>query len=140
MQPIPTTIEQEGEPTRKGKSITDYPTIREWIENEWHYYALVVGIDDNVFWHLTPKTIQVYFKAYRERRKIAIQDIWLQGKYMACAIASTISFSKGKPPQYPEMPFKEEDEQELAKDPEWVEKQRILVWNQFAKNLGIKEK
>lgn len=101
---------------------------------------MVVGVDDNVFWHLTPKTIQVYFKAYRERRKIAIQDIWLQGKYMACAIASTISFSKGKPPQYPEMPFKEEDEQELAKDEKWVQTERLRAYNHFMAILGKNKK
>lgn len=88
----------------------DYPTINEWIENEWHYYALIAGIDDNVFWHLTPKTIQVYFKAYNKRRQTAIQDLWLQGKYFACAIASTISFSKQRPPEYPPMPYEEEVE------------------------------
>ena len=88
----------------------DYPSIREWVENEWHYYALVVGIDDNVFWHLTPKTIQIYFKAYNKRRQTAIQDLWLQGKYFACAIASTISFSKQRPPEYPPMPYEEEVE------------------------------
>lgn len=31
---------------------------------------------------------------------------------MACAIASTLQFSKQKPPPYPEMPFKEEDAME----------------------------
>ena len=88
----------------------DYPTLNEWIENEWHYYALIAGIDDNVVWHLTPKTIQVYLKAYNKRRQIAIQDLWLQGRYFACAIASTLQFGKQKPPEYPPMPYEEEVE------------------------------
>ena len=101
---------------------------------------MVVGIDDSVFWHLTPKTIQVYFKAYRERRKVEIQDIWLQGKYMACAIASTLQFSKQTPPPYPEMPFKEEDEQELTKDENWRQAQRLKACEQFKAILGKKKK
>lgn len=101
---------------------------------------MVVGIDDGVFWHLTPKTIQVYFKAYRERRKVAIQDIWLQGKYMACAIASTLQFSKQKPPPYPDMPFKEEEEQELAKDNNWLQAQRLKAFEHFKAILSKNNK
>lgn len=99
---------------------------------------MVVGIDDSVFWHLTPKTIQVYFKAYRERRKVAIQDIWLQGKYMACAIASTLQFSKQKPPPYPEMPFKDEMEEEMAKDEKWLQAERQRAFNHFYTILNKK--
>lgn len=106
------------------------------MENEWHYYALVVGIDDNVFWHLTPKTIQIYFKAYNKRRQTAIQDLWLQGKYFACAIASTISFSKQRPPEYPPMPYEEENEKELASDEEWVKAQRARAWQHFVTLLS----
>lgn len=114
----------------------DYPTISEWIENEWHYYALIAGIDDNVFWHLTPKTIQVYFKAYNKRRQIAIQDLWLQGRYFACAIASTLQFGKQKPPEYPPMPYEEENEKELANDEEWVKAQRARAWQHFVTLLS----
>lgn len=114
----------------------DYPSIRDWIEDEWHYHALVIGIDDSVFWHLTPKTIQVYFKAYKKRRQTEVQDLWLQGKYFACAIASTISFSKSRPPEYPEMPYQDEMEEELANDEEWLDKQRAMVWQHFTTLLG----
>lgn len=59
---------------------------------------------------------------------------------MACAIASTLQFSKQKPPPYPEMPFKEEDEQELAKDPKWLEAQRLRAFNHFMAILGKNKK
>lgn len=92
------------------------------------------------YWFGDPSMIFAFQQAYMSKEKLALQKLWQQGLYFAQAIRCTIYFGKGKPPQYPEMPFKEENEQELAKDPEWVEKQRILVWNQFAKSLGIKEK
>ena len=59
---------------------------------------------------------------------------------MACAIASTISFGKGKPPQYPEMPFKEEDEQELVKDEKWLQAQRLKAFEHFKAILGRNKK
>lgn len=108
------------------------------MENEWHYYALVVGIDDNVFWHLTPKTIQIYFKAYNKRQQTQIQDLWLQGKYFACAIASTISFSKQRPPEYPEMPYQNEDNEQLAQNEDWVKAQRQRAYDNFVRILSKK--
>lgn len=120
--------------------MSDYPTICDWIENEWHYHALVIGIDDSVFWHLTPKTIQVYFKAYEKRRKIEIQDLWLQGRYFACAIASTLSFSKSKPPDYPEMPYQDEEEQEQKHSDDWMRMMRDARRNQLKRFLETNKK
>ncbi len=97
-----------------------------------------MGIEDNVFWHLTPKTIQLYFKAYRERRKTALTDLWQQGQYFAMAIASTAppQFCKGTPPKYPEMPFKEEAEEELAHNKQWLERERFRAYQSFMAILG----
>lgn len=58
---------------------------------------------------------------------------------MACAIASTLQFSKQKPPPYPEMPFKEE-EQELAKDETWLQAQRLKAFEHFKAILGKNKK
>lgn len=99
---------------------------------------MVVGLDEQTFWGLTPKTIQVYFRAYQKRRETAIQDIWLQGYYMRWAIASTLSFSEKKPPDYPDMPFKEQAEEALAHDEEWLQKERIRAWNHFVAILNKK--
>lgn len=85
-----------------------------------------------MFWKQTPKTIQIYFKAYNETRKTKIQDIWLQGKYFACAISSSLQFDKNKKPQpYPEMPYKEEIEQDLSQDENWLKLQRQRAWSNF---------
>lgn len=118
----------------------DYPSIKDWVENEWHFNALVIGIDDSVFWHLTPKTIQTYFKAYNKKRKMQIQDIWLQGYYFKWAIVSSLQFSKQKPPDYPEMPYKDEEEKELAKDENWLKRQREIAFNHFSALLSRNKK
>lgn len=99
---------------------------------------MIVGIEDSVFWHLTPKTIQIYFKAYNKRRQTQIQDLWLQGKYFSCAIASTLQFSKQKPPEYPEMPYQDEDNEQLAQNEDWVKAQRQIAYDHFVKILSKK--
>lgn len=98
-----------------------------------------MGIDENRFWQLTPKTIQVYFRAYERREQLATQKLWLQGQYFRWAIASTISFDK-KPADYPEMPFKEEFEKEQANDEEWLKVQRARAWEHFATILSKHKK
>ena len=59
---------------------------------------------------------------------------------MACAIASTLQFGKQTPPSYPEMPFKEEEEQELAKDENWLQAQRLKAFEHFKAILGKNKK
>lgn len=105
------------------------------MRNEWLFNALVVGIDEKTFWELTPKTIQVYFKAYEKRRQMQIQDIWLQGQYFMCAVGAALD-SKNK---YPEMPFKEENEQELAQDEKWLQEQRNRALQTFMAILNKKK-
>lgn len=48
---------------------------------------------------------------------------------------STISFS-GKTVPYPDAPFGDEDEQELAKDEEWLQAQRLKAFEHFKAILG----
>nr|DAK85906.1 MAG TPA: hypothetical protein [Caudoviricetes sp.] len=55
---------------------------------------------------------------------------------MRWAIASTLSFSKQKPPEYPEMPFQEEVDEELAHDEKWLQEQRLRAWNHFVTILS----
>lgn len=104
------------------------------MRNYWLYHALIVGIDEDKFWELTPKTIQVYFRAYEKKRKIQLQDIWLQGKYFMCAIGSAFD----KKNKYPEMPYKEEEEKELSNDNEWLERQRVRAMQSFMAILNKK--
>lgn len=85
-----------------------------------------MGIDDNVFWKLTPKTIQVYFRAYEKRRKIAEQDMWLQGLY----------YRHARQEKYPEMPYANEIGNEAVQDERWAEVQRHRMLNKFMAILG----
>lgn len=60
------------------------------------------------YWFGDPSMIYAFQQAYFEKQKLIIQGQWRQGLYFAQAIQSTIYFGKGKPPEYPKMPFYEE--------------------------------
>lgn len=64
--------------------------------------------------------------------------MWKQGQYFAKAIQSTIYFGKGTPPEYPQMPFEEENDEELAKDDKWLESERLRAYNHFMAILNKK--
>lgn len=119
-----------------------YGSAKEFIENEFLLPYLKIGGKRSDFWELNPKTILVDFNAYAERQKEendrAVQLAWVQGLYFRAAIASTpspIGIAKGSLPKYPDMPNKEENYDDKAKDEEWVKAEKIRTWNFFA-HLG----
>mgnify|MGYP007098933798 FL=1 len=72
---------------------------------------LAINGDYNTFWTLTPKTIQVFFKAYNMKRQEEIKMAWIQGRYFQQALASTVLVSAladrnvvRHMAEYPEMP------------------------------------
>lgn len=62
--------------------------------------ALFIGVDYDLFWTLTPKSIQPFYKAFSLRQKHDDELAWQQGAYIRMAIASTIS-DKQKYPSKP---------------------------------------
>lgn len=60
------------------------------------------------YWFGDPNMIYAFQEAYMSREKLALQKLWRQGLYFAQAIQCTLHFGKGKPPEYPQMPFIEE--------------------------------
>lgn len=97
-----------------------------------------MGISEDVFWKQTPKTIQIYFEAYKKTRQRQIQDMWTQGAYFRSAIISSIHLGKGNPPPYPKMPFTEESDNSLADDEEWLKLQREKAKLKFMTILNKK--
>lgn len=83
--------------------------MRECIENDWLPYSLRIGVPYELFGKLNPKRIKPFEKAYmenskqeqRERLEYLNVGAWLNGIYVAKAIASC--FSKNE--KYPEKPI-----------------------------------
>lgn len=50
-------------------------------------HSLAIGIPYTLFWHLTPKKIKAFEKAYEIRRKIDDEKAYMQGIYTLKAIS-----------------------------------------------------
>lgn len=87
---------------------------------------------------MTPEILEIEFKAYNKKRKTELQDIWLQGAYIREAILSSVWLGKGTAPNYPEMPFGDDDIEELKNDEKWLAEQRALAYNNFMRILSKK--
>lgn len=72
--------------------------------------ALMIGVNYNDFWDLSPKTLEPFIKAYS--LKINEQDrmMWVQGMYIKLAIASTL----GKEVKYPKQEFTKHNQSQLS--------------------------
>lgn len=61
----------------------------------------MIGVDYELFWSLTPKTLQPFIKAFDLKRKYDDTLNWQLGGYIRDAIGSSLN-SKGK---YPNKPY-----------------------------------
>ena len=82
------------------------------------------------FWHLTPKTILIDFKAHSNRVNEQMQLAWLQGLYVKAALSSTVlacgladKRAISQMPKYPDKPSISEQEQEQEMTDEEIKAQ-----------------
>ena len=61
----------------------------------------MMGVNNEVFWTLNPKSLSPYVKAFELKQINEDRQAWLEGYYIQLAIAS--SFDKTK--DYPKEPF-----------------------------------
>lgn len=68
--------------------------MRDWIENEFLIPFLSINGDYNLFWKLTPRTLQFFFRAeeMRQKRQHNIDDLhnYQLGVYIKMAQASNL--------------------------------------------------
>ncbi len=93
----------------------EYGSIKDFINEVYLLPYLTIGGSRNDFWELTPKTIQIDFKAYQKRMEIQEQQMWLQGLYIKRALESSVLICGladkkviREMPKYPEMPKTQE--------------------------------
>lgn len=114
------------------------------IEKECLLPSLAIGVPESVFWEKTPKTIQVYFKAYEKQKEWAAkewrQKMWVMGKYVKNAIETSVFAAglydgKHSLPEYPEFPqFEDENNpSDMSEERKEIEKQRLI---KFLNGLG----
>lgn len=117
----------------KPKTVADYGSVYEWVKQEWLLPFLVIGGNEDRFWHLTPTEWRFYFEVDRKKKEQKQQEMWLMGQYIRLAIESSVQncagitdYKKFKVPEYPKCPFI--DEQEVkAKNPQFVENEKLRL-------------
>lgn len=118
--------------------------MTEYIENEVLLPSLQIGVPEDVFWKKTPKTLQVYFKAYRKRKeeeaKRWSQKMWEMGQYVRMAIANTVVVAglyngKHMSDNYPKCPYIEIENNPGEHSEQWVENEKLRL-RCFLNSLG----
>lgn len=94
-------------------------------------FALSIGISYEQFWHLNPRKLKPFEKAYKLRQKQIDGQMWMMGRYVleAFNVVMANSFGKkGTHVQYREKPFMAELDTETKEmsEAEKIEKTNSL--------------
>lgn len=73
--------------------------------------ALKVGVPWETFWHLNPKKLEPFVKAYAQKKQERSDEMWLMGQYVAAALDSTVCnamplIKRRRKGKYPERPIR----------------------------------
>ena len=80
-----------------------------------------IGMSYDEYWNSDPYLLRYYVNAQKQRNQRRNEELWLQGVYIAEAIASVLS-GKQHPHKYPKKPF---ELYPKPKDPK-TERQKII--------------
>ena len=121
------------------KSLVDYNYhVREWIENEFLVPFLSIHSDYDLFWRLTPRTLQYFFRAeeIRQKRMHNIQDLhnYQLGLYIKVAQASNLD-KKAKYFDKPKFQIEMGEKKEKQLSKKQIEAERLKL-QLFFTNLG----
>lgn len=64
-------------------------------------HALLIGVDYNLFWELSPSGLEPFNKAFELQQKNINEQAWMHGLYVRMAIGSSMS----KKVKYPKSPL-----------------------------------
>lgn len=80
------------------------------------------------FWHLNPTKLKPFYKAFKIRRKIHDEEMWMMGMYTVNAVSVSIanSFSKKAKAKYIEKPLMDINNTEKALSEKELQQQREL--------------
>lgn len=121
------------------KSLIDYNYhVREWIENEFLVPFLSIHSDYDLFWRLTPRTLQFFFRAeeIKQKREHNIQDLhnYQLGLYIKVAQASNLD-KKAKYFDKPKFQIEMGEKKEKQLSKKQIEAERLKL-QLFFTNLG----
>ena len=92
-----------------------------------------IGGTRETFWHLTPREIEIDFRAHSNRVNEQLQLAWATGKYVKMAIQSSVmvcTLADNKTlksmPDYPDMP-RQENKEEVMSEKEIETKRQLMI-------------
>lgn len=101
------------------------------IVTEWLPYALSIGIDEDRFWHLNPRLIKPYIKAYRIRKQEENSMLYVQGRYfldaLLCSVGNMFKGKTAKAFEYPKKPYELFAEETILSEEEIKRRRENLV-------------
>lgn len=98
------------------------PSYTEIFESACSYY-LAIGMTLYEYWESDPSLVKYYREAHNYKRRMENEALWIEGMYIACAIAS--SFDKKN--KYPEEPFNILPKTEMEKQEEAEKNRKKLI-------------
>lgn len=70
--------------------------------------ALAIGVPYETFWHLTPKKLKAFYKAYEIKEKNEDRKMWYMGQYVLSAVSVAVEHNlagKNAKSKYIQEPF-----------------------------------
>jgi hypothetical protein len=106
--------------------------------------ALAIGVPYDVFWHLNPKKLQSFYKAYKIKQKMQDEQSWMLGIYFESAAYTAVSnalanaFGKKCKAEYMKKPIMSKIEDDTGLTQEEIDerelKKMILAEEQWIRN------
>lgn len=51
---------------------------------------MAIGVPYELFWHLTPKKLDVFYEAHKIRQEIHDSQMWIMGRYVLSAVSVAV--------------------------------------------------
>lgn len=109
---------------------------------------MAYGMTIAEFWDSNPRVLNIYAKAYAEKRKILDEQMWAQGQYFYSAVYAAIGQwfgDKKYKVKYPERPFMwpQKTQEELDDEEADRELRRMIAaedaWIRQERRMGLAE-
>ena len=104
----------------------------QYIYEEYLPHALTMGVPYELFWHLNPKKIKAFEEAYKLKRKVEDEQMWLMGMYVNNAVSVAIDHAlngrkaKSKYFEKPIMEQVKDNNPDLMTEEEKLERVKLL--------------
>ena len=91
--------------------------------------ALAVGVPYDTFWHLTPKKLKSFYKAYEIKRRLQDEQMWFMGQYVLSAVEHNLHGRKARS-KYIEKPILQTEQSTGNTNPESREQVAVFEMKQ----------